>query len=55
MKQMQTVKCEGNKNPDRINEGQEKSNNRNVTTPRPLVQPAPQPSVQPAPKPLEKK
>jgi len=44
---MQIIKCEGNKKPVRINEGQEKGNNRNVTTPRPVVHPAPQPTPKP--------
>lgn len=43
MEQIQIIKSEGKKNPVRINEGQEKGNSRNVTTQRPVVQPAPQP------------
>ncbi len=47
MKKLQIIQNEGNNRPVRINEGQEKGNNRNITTPRPIVQPAQQPALQP--------
>lgn len=50
MEQIHRIKCEGNDKPVRINEGQEKGNNRNVNTPRPNVQPAPQPKPKEATK-----
>lgn len=53
MKQLQIIKSEGNNKPERINEGQEKGNNRNIITPRPIVQPAPQPVQQPVQQPTQ--
>lgn len=47
------IKSEGNSKPERVNEGQEKGNNRNITTPRPIVQPAPQPTQQPVQQPKQ--
>jgi len=42
--QQPVIKSEGNNKKERINEGQEKGNNRIIITPRPNVQPAQQPA-----------
>jgi len=42
MEQIIVIRSQDKKKPIRINEGREKGNSRNISTPRPTPEPAPQ-------------